>query len=69
MTEEDIRNMRRLDELAEKAGGYVAAPNTVRHSKKFEEDFSTMRKYCVKHKKSFSELTEKDYDKMGIRSF
>ena len=69
MSEQDIRDMRELDELAEKAGGYVADPSTVKHSKKFEEDFSTMRQYCIKNKKKFSELTEKDYDIMGIRPF
>ena len=69
MSEQDIRDMRKLDELAEKAGGYVAPPNSVEHSKKFEEDFSVMRKYCSTHKKRFSELTVKDYDIMGKRPF
>lgn len=69
MSEKDIRAMRKLDELAEKAGGYVVPPESVEHSKKFEEDFSTMRKYCISNNKSFSELTIKDYDAMGIRPF
>lgn len=69
MSEQDIRNMKILDELAEKAGGYVADPSKVKHSKKLEEDFRTMRQYCVKHKKKFTELTEQDYDEMGIRPF
>ena len=69
MSEQDIRAMRILDELAEEAGGYVLPPESVEHSKKFEEDFSVMRKYCVDNKKSFSELTVKDYDLMGIRPF
>lgn len=69
MTEKDIADMRELDELAEKAGGYVMPPSSVRHSKKFEEDFTTMRKYCVKHNKKIGELTIEDYDIMGIRPF
>lgn len=69
MSEQDIRDMRKLDELAEKAGGYVAPPNSIERSKKFEEDFSVMRKYCFTHKKCFSELTVEDYEKMGIRPF
>lgn len=69
MSEQDIRAMRVLDELAEKAGGYVVPLEMVEHSEKFEEDFSVMRKYCVDNKKSFSELTVKDYDLMGIRPF
>lgn len=69
MTEQDIKNMRKLDELAEKAGGYVAPPNYFEHSKKFEEDFSVMRNYCITHKKCFSELTVKDYKIMGISPF
>ena len=69
MSEQDIRDMRKLDEIAEKAGGYVAPPGSVKHSKKFEEDFTVMRKYCVEHKKRFSELTDNDYDIMGIRPF
>lgn len=69
MSEQEIRDMRELDEIAERAGGYVAAPDTVKHSKKFEDDFSVMRQYCIKHKKRFSDLTEEDYEKMGIRPF
>ena len=69
MSEKDIRDMKKLDELAEKAGGYVAVPNQLNKSRKFDEDFSTMRRYCVKNKISFSSLTENDYEKMGIRPF
>ncbi len=69
MSEKDIRDMRKLDELAEKAGGFVAMPNSAEQSKKFEEDFSVMRKYCIRHNIPFSELTAKDYDAMGIRPF
>lgn len=69
MTEQDIRAMRKLDELAEEAGGYVVPPHLAAHSKKFEEDFSLMRKYCIDNKKTFSELTDKDYELMGIRAF
>lgn len=69
MSEQDIRVMRELDELAEKAGGYVLPPEEVKHSKKFEEDFTVMRKYCVANNKRFSELTVEDYDIMGIRPF
>lgn len=69
MSEQDIRAMKILDELAEEAGGYVLPPEDVEHSKKFEEVFSVMRKYCIENKKNFSELTLKDYDLMGIRPF
>lgn len=69
MTEQDIRAMRKLDELAEEVGGYVVPPYLVVHSKKFEEDFSVMRKYCIENKKCFSELTDRDYELMGIRAF
>lgn len=69
MSEKDIMDMRILDELAEKAGGYVVPPESVIKSKKFQEDFTTMRRYCITHKKKFAELTEKDYDEMGIRPF
>ena len=47
----------------------VEMPESVEHSKKFDEDFSIMRKYCITHKKRFSELTVKDYEVMGIRPF
>lgn len=69
MTEQDIMDMRELDRLAEKAGGYVLPPSSVKHSKKFEEDFTIMRKYCVEHNKKIAELTIEDYDIMGIRPF
>ena len=69
MSEQDIRNMRKLDELAEKAGGYVAIPNSSKHNNKFDEDFSVMRRYCVKNNKKFSDLTDRDYEIMGIRPF
>ena len=69
MSEQDILAMRKLDELAEQAGGYVVPPEAIEHSEKFENDFSVMRKYCVTNNKSFSELTVKDYDLMGIRPF
>lgn len=69
MSEQDIRAMRVLDELAEEAGGYVVPPKAVEHSEKFEKDFSIMRKYCITNNKSFSELTVQDYDSMGIRPF
>lgn len=69
MTEQDIRDMRELDEAAERAGGYVADPRTVKRDEKFEKDFSTMRQYCLKTRKKFSELGEEDYKKMGIRPF
>ena len=54
MTEQDMRAMRKLDELAEEAGRYVVPPHLLAHSKKFEEDFSLMRKYCIENKKCFS---------------
>lgn len=69
MSEQDIRAMKVLDELAEEAGGYVVPPESVEHSEKFEEDFSIMRKYCIDNNKKFIELTIKDYDLMGIRPF
>ena len=69
MTEQDMRAMRKLDELAEEAGRYVDPPHLIAHSKKFEEDFSLMRKYCIDNKKTFSELADKDYELMGIRAF
>ena len=69
MTEQDMRAMRKLDELAEEAGRYVVPPHLLAHSKKFEEDFSLMRKYCIDNKKTFSELADKDYELMGIRAF
>ena len=34
-----------------------------------EQDIRDMRKYCITHKKCFSELTVKDYDIMGIIPF
>lgn len=64
-----IKKLAELDDIAEKAGGYVTPPNSVEHSEKFEEDFSAMRKYCFTHKKSFSELTLKDYEVIGIKPF
>ena len=69
MTEQDMRAMRKLDELAEEAGRYVVPPHLLAHSKTFEEDFSLMRKYCIDNKKTFSELADKDYELMGIRAF
>ena len=69
MTAQDIRDMRELDSAAEEAGGYVIPPELVRHSKKFDEDFATMRQYCIKHGKKFDELTEEDYEIMDIRPF
>ena len=64
-----IKQLAEIDDVAAEAGGYVLPPSSVKHSKKFEEDFTTMRKYCVEHNKKITELTIEDYGIMGIRPF
>lgn len=42
MSEKEIREMRELDEIAEKAGGYVAPLN----DKETQYDYRKMSEYC-----------------------
>lgn len=67
MTAKVLKQIRELDAAAEKAGGYVLPPSEARVSKKREAEFSVMRQYSLKHKKSIQKFTDDDYRAMGIQ--
>ncbi len=55
-----------LDDLAEKAGGYVIPPWKLESNPEGERAFIIMRQYSLKHNICMSKFTEEDYRKMGI---
>ncbi len=67
MTKRVLIQARELDRAAEKAGGYVAAPGSLRTDPKAEHEFSVIRNYSLQHKIPIPELTADDYARMGLR--
>lgn len=67
MTKKVLVQIRELDSVAEKAGGYVADPKTLRPNPDGEANFSKIRQYSLKHRIPMHKLSEEDYKKMGIR--
>ncbi len=55
-----------LDDLAEKAGGYVIPPWALEKDPEWERDFARLREYSIKHKIPMSRFTKEDYLKLGI---
>lgn len=66
MTKEVLIQIRELDAVAEKAGGYVAAPGSLCENPKGEREFSAIRKYSLASGKPISKLNRDDYRKIGI---
>lgn len=66
MTKKVLSEIRELDAAAEKAGGYVALPGSIKPNPKGERDFTAVRQYSMKHKIPVSKLTSEDYQKIGI---
>lgn len=56
-----------LEEAAEKAGGYVAAPGSLIANPDGEREFSAIRQYSIMHNKPISKFTDEDYRKIGIK--
>ena len=63
MTREEVELMGRLDDAADKSGGYVKWPP----SDMSKEPYLIIRGYCKKNGKKKEDLTATDYRKMGIR--
>lgn len=66
MTKKVLSEIRELDTAAEKAGGYVLSPGSVRPNPKGERDFTAIRQYSMQNKIPVSKLTNEDYRKIGI---
>lgn len=67
MTQKVLAQIRELDAAAaEKAGGYVADPRTVKPNPKGERDFAAARSYSRQHGIPMHKLTDNDYKKIGI---
>lgn len=67
MTQKVLAQIRELDAAAEKAGGYVADPSTVRPNLKGERDFTAARQYSLQTGIPMHKLTREDYRRIGIR--
>ena len=67
MTKKVLIQSQELERAAEKAGGYVAPPGSLRNDSKKKRDFSAMRQYSLKTKKPISQFTDEDYKKLGIK--
>ena len=67
MTKKVLIQSRELENAAEKAGGYVASPGSLRDNPAGMREFSAIRRYSIQEKKPISQLTEEDYRKIGIR--
>ena len=63
MSEQDIRDMRELDELAEKAGGYVAPLG----DNKVHYDYRKISKYCKEKGIEPIDLTIRELNQFVIR--
>lgn len=66
MTKKVLIETQELERAAEKAGGFVAAPGTLKRNPKGEREFAIIRQYSLKHKIPISQLTDQDYQNMGI---
>lgn len=66
MTKKVLIQICELDAVAEKAGGYVAAPESLRANPRGEREFSAIRKYSLVSGKPISKLNHDDYRKIGI---
>ena len=66
MTKKVLIQSRELDRAAEKAGGYVAAPGSLRDNPDGMREFSAIRQYSIKKNKPISQFTKEDYKNIGI---
>ena len=66
MTKKVLIQSREIDLAAEKAGGFVAAPGTLKADAEKEKEFTIIRQYSIKHNIPISKLTKNDYSNMGI---
>lgn len=67
MTKRVLIQSRELEKAADKAGGYVAPPGTMKKNSSEMEQFSAIRQYSLQHKKPISRMTPEDYKEIGIR--
>lgn len=67
MTKKVLIQSKALEQAAERAGGFVAAPGTLKPNPKKENEFALIRKYSLQHGIPISMLTQDDYKKMGIQ--
>lgn len=67
MTEKILADVREIDAAAEKAGGYVAFPDTLKANPMGEREFAAIRSYSLKHNKPICDLTKTDYEKIGLK--
>ena len=61
MTAKALNRIRKLDDAAEQAGGYVMDPAQVKHDPQKEQDFMMLRRYCIVNRRKMSELTADDF--------
>ena len=67
MTEKVLLQSRELERAAEKAGGYVATPGSLKVTAEGMRQFSAIRQHSLRHNKPVSKLTSDDYRKIGIK--
>ncbi len=67
MTKRVLIQARELENAAERAGGYVAPPGSLKENRAGMMKFSAVRQYSLQHNKPISQLTAEDYRKMGIQ--
>ena len=68
MTDKERKEMRELDEIADRAGGYVMPPWDMQPNPEGEREFTLMRQYALAHNIPMSKLAPEDYAKMGLRA-
>lgn len=66
MTKRVLIQSREFEKAAERAGGYVAPPGSLKVNLKGQQEFTAIRQYSLQHGKPMSKLTEEDYKKIGI---
>ena len=66
MTKKVLIQSRELELAAERAGGFVAAPETLEVNATKEQEFTTIRRYSLTNNIPVSRLTKSDYKNMGI---
>jgi hypothetical protein len=67
MTAKTLNEIRKLDAVAERAGGYVANPSRTKPNPSGEREFAAMRRYSVEHGVPMSSFSDSDYRSMGIK--
>jgi hypothetical protein len=66
MTKKVLAQIRELDTVADKSGGYVADPRLIKRDPQGEAKFSAIRNYSLRSGIPMHKLTDADYAKIGI---